>query len=62
MTIKDLLELIKSYNAEDYELTRWDIYYDDHQIITHPLKKEDVWIDDERKMVILNSREDQIPD
>lgn len=61
MTIKDLFELIKSYDAEDYELTRWDIYYDDHQIITRLLKKEDVWFDDKRKMVILNSREDQIP-
>lgn len=60
MTIKDLLELIKSYDAENYELTRWDIYYDEHQIITHPLKKEDVWFDDKRKMVILGSQEDQI--
>lgn len=60
MTIKDLLELIKSYDAEEYELTRWSIYYDDHQIITHPLKKEDVWIDDQQKMVILGSHEDQI--
>lgn len=62
MTIKDLFELIKSYDAEDYELTRWEVFYDNHEIIIHSLKKEDVWFDDKRKMVILNSREDQIPD